>query len=89
MNFNVPKKIPRFLIMVLGVFLMSLSCEAMQPYGGMGGGMPSGGPPKCCAAAFKGNPAGCQSCCQRKWQTNAMKKQRCFTNCQKGTCRRG
>ncbi len=66
MNFYVPKKMPRFLIMVLSVFLMSLSCEAMQPYGaqqsyggmppgGMGGmgGMPQGG----------GLSPGCQKAC--------------------------
>ena len=86
MNFYVPKKMPRFLIMVLGVFLMSLSCEAMQPYGGMGGGgmpgqggsVPAGCLSKCTSPSCR--PMSCIDCCQKKHRKNPNK---CINSCQK------
>ncbi len=79
------KKVLGLCALLVGISTMG-EANAMQ--GGAMMGAMQGGSPKCCAAAFRGNPQGCNGCCQRKWQNNQMKKQRCFANCQMGHCPR-
>jgi hypothetical protein len=64
---------PTILGLIMGLFFIGMTGEAKAG---------------CCAKETRGSgmPA-CEQCCNMKWQSKPMKRQKCYLNCQKGNCK--